>query len=516
MAKTFLSNICGTIAKSDLAKVGNSNSINMYQETQNMNQDYVSILMRTIPGMEKLYEIEGEPRGIYTVSRGYNEKPTTYVVFGFSLYVIINKQIFHIATLAETSNICHFCETGGYAPAHPHLIITDGINVYAVNTGLNIGEQIDDFRSIKLPLREESTTEYIKPTHCAYLYGYLVVNDAETDTMYVSYYRPFVRLGPDDKTDYNIFEVSDLGHSQRYFRANYQPDSIISICSNGSRLFAFGEKSYQLFQYTGDENMPFNSPDTAAKLIGIKAKDSMAQLGEITFWLGSADMGNNGIYMNNGGIDSTRVSTPDIEREISKFRTVVDAYGQLWQENQHIFYAITFPDAKRTFVYDLKEDAWHERSSLDSKNKNIAWRYKFATLDPNGKLLYATTNAIVTPTENNWTEHDGNPMLRLRTGGVIYNNYSNFYIDSVTFEMNNGQMKHIIGKQAKMSMRFTADGSDWSDLEVIDIGSVGNYDYDCTFYNFGMAKCFTIELSTTDNFPFSLYGLQLNTSEAKW
>lgn len=516
MAKTFLSNICGTISKSDLAKISNSNSINMFQESQDINQNYVSIVMRSIPGMKEKYSIEGEPRGIFTVSRGYNEKPTTYAVFGYKLYCIIGETTYFIGDMAQTSNICHFCETGGYAPAHPHLIITDGVNVYALNTGLNIGDQMTDFRTIRLPLREESTTTYIHPTHCAYLYSYLIVNDATTDTLYVSYYRPFVQVDDDGNIDYNIFEVGEQGHSMRYFRANYQPDETLAICSNGSRLYTLGDKSYQIFQYTGDENMPFNSPDTAAKLIGLKAKDSLAQLGEMTFWLGSADMGNNGIYLNTGSIDSNRISTPDIEREFATFPTTIDAYGQVWQENQHIFYSITFPSAHRTFVYDIKEKAWHERCSLDSKNKRKEWRYKFASLDPNGNRLFATKNAIVTYDTKNWKEHDSTPMLRSRTGGVIYNNHSNFYIDALTIEMNNGQTAYYLEDEAKLSMRYTADGNQWSDIEIVGVGHAGDYDYDCTFYQFGMAKCFTIELSTTDNFPFALYGLKIVTQECEW
>lgn len=525
MAKTFLQNICGTISKSDLAKIGNSISINMYPESQDTKQNYVAMVMRSIPGMKTKYDSSNgiidsstaEPRGIFTVSRGLYGKRATYAVFGTKLYCIFNNTVHYIAELANTSNICHFCETAGNEPAHPHLIITDGVNVYAVDTMLNFGDQMADFKTIQLPLREESTIKYIQPTHCAYLYGYLVVNDATTDTMYVSYYRPFVRLDKNNNTDYNLFEVGEQGHSMRYFRANYQPDETLAICSNGSRLYALGDKSYQIFQYTGDENMPFNSPDTAAKLIGLKAKDSLAQLGEMTFWLGSADMGNNGVYLNTGSIESNRISTPDIEREFATFPTTTDAYGQVWQENQHIFYAITFPAAHRTFVYDIKENAWHERCSLDSKNKRKEWRYKFASLDPNGNRLFAVCGAIVTYDKENWIEHDNTPMLRLRRGGVIYNNYNNFYIDALTVEMNNGQIeKTDIQDDAKLSMSYSTDGSTWSDIEIVDIGKAGEYDYDCTFYNFGMAKCFTIELSTTDNFPFALYGLKLVTQECEW
>lgn len=518
MAKSFVTNICGTQSKSDLSKVGNSQSVNMYPETTDANQNYVTIVQRSINGMESFVSIEGTPRGMFTVSRGSienNYKPNTYCVFDNKLYLIINKTPYEIGELAQSSNVCHFCETQGEGGVNPHLIVVDGINVYAVDTTMNIGDQIMDFRKIKLPTRQFKDDEYIQPTHCAYLYNYLIVNDAGTDAFYRSYLAPFASVyAPSDL--YDLFELEKTANKGRPAYSAWQPDNTLAIVSNGTRLFTFGDKSYQVFQYNESSDFPFTSPDTAAKLIGIKAVNSLAQLGEYTLWLGSADLGNNGIYLNTGNVDSQRVSTTDIEREIASLGNITDATSQIWQENQHIFYSITFPSANKTFVYDLKENAWHERCSLDEKNRRKQWRYDFATLDANGELLYATNGAVVKQSNKSWKEHDGRPMLRMRKGGVIYSNYSNFYIDAITVEMNNGQYKNTKNEDQYVSMRYTADGSDWTDTEIVNVGSAGSYDYDCTFYHFGMARTFTIELSTTCDFPFSLYGLKMTTSECKW
>lgn len=529
MAKgTFISNLCGTQSKSDLSKVGVSRSVNMYQETTDQDQNSFSRVMRSIYGMKEYIAIPGTPRGMFTVSRGskqYNEKPTLYAVFDDKLYMITKDKsglTYHeIATLANLGSQCHFCETGGYGDAHPHLIITDGKNVYAVNTGLNVGDQIETFRKISLPLRRGETNVYIEPTHCAYMYGYLIVNDAGTDAFYTSYQYPFetnIGTETEPKIDYDLFMVDGTKYP-KYGKTTYSewmPDKTLAICSNGSRLYTFGDKSYQVFSYNDNVNNPFISPDTAAKLIGIKAVNSLAQLGEYTFWLGSADLGNNGIYLNMGSVESQRVSTPDIEREIASMKYILDATAQIWQENQHIFYGITFPTAKKTFVYDVKENTWHERCSLDKRNNEDAWRYKFATMGPDGDILYATKDCIVKEDPDNYAEHDGQALLRKRIGGMIYSNHKNFYIDALTIEMNNGQTPKTNNEDNYVAMRYTADGSEWSDLEMLNVGRAGEYDFDCTFYNFGMAKHFAIELSTTYNIPFSLYGLHVVTQEVNF
>ena len=189
----LIENIAGKISKSNLAKVGLGEAVNMFVEQQeNDNEKSTAILMRTVMGEVKAADINGQCRGMYRVSRGYDNRPVLYAVFGNALYLIDeNHNVEFISNINSYGSQCHMTETGGYGSAHPHLIIVDGYNVYAVNTGLSVGDQQLDFRAIKLPLRVNSKDTYIKPTHCAYLYGYLIVNDAGTDAFYTSYQYPF-------------------------------------------------------------------------------------------------------------------------------------------------------------------------------------------------------------------------------------------------------------------------------------------------------------------------------------
>ena len=159
---------------------------------QNSDEKSTSIVMRTIQGEVLAQNIQGKCRGMYRVSRGYDNKPVLYAVYDTTLYLIdSNNNAIAIGTINSYTTECHMTETGGYGSAHPHLIIVDGSSVYAVNTGLSIGDQQINLKRIDLPYRVNSTTEYIKPTHCAYLYGYLIVNDAGTDAFYTSYQFPF-------------------------------------------------------------------------------------------------------------------------------------------------------------------------------------------------------------------------------------------------------------------------------------------------------------------------------------
>ena len=563
----LIQNICGTIARSNIVKVGLSESINMFQETQNPTEHSCDLIMRTVMGEVNAANITGKCRGMYRVSRGYDNRPVLYTVYDNSLYLIDeNNNVNFIATISSYGSECHMTETGGYGSAHPHLIIVDGYSVYAVNTGLSIGDQQLDFRSIALPLRVNSKDTFIKPTHCAYLYGYLIVNDAGTDAFYVSYQYPFevedaedpafyqlrnnfitwwttldettqeqYRAGEiedfyyeiykafitgtanDDPEKYDVFRVGTVQFAKYGYicYSEWNSDNTLALCSNGSKLYTFGERSWQVFSYNDDVNNPFTSPDNAAGNIGIKAPNSLAMLGNSVLWLGSSDIGDNGVFMIQD-TNITRISTQDIEREITQIINPENAYAQIWQEHQHVFYSLTFEDSKKTFVYDVSEQAWHYRASYDKDNRLTFWRYNHATF-AYGKIYVGTRDALCYMDENKYTEHDGRVMLKMRRGGVLTSNDSPFYIDCLRLITNNGQ--HSFNDQydnmeanPRVSFRYSWDGATWSDYEDAYMGKIGRYDYETNIYGCGMGRFFTLEVSTTESVPMSLENLQISWS----
>ena len=520
MAKHIIQNIVGGSNKYDLAKVSKSYTLNMYEETVDQNDSYVNKVLRPIKGYKVFQNIEGKCRGLYTTANGL-----IYAVFDNDLWLIKDGEKYNIGTIATSDNIVHFCETGAGVfdrrtlekkDFASHLMLVDGIGCYAVDTSMKPALQANDFTNITLPTRDAEHIDQIQPTHIAYLYGYVVVNDAGTDNFYVSYQYPFQRTNSDNELDKDIFQVNseEWGALGGQSIASYwQPDNTTALVANGTRLITFGAKSIQWFQYTNNLNTPFASPDTAAQLIGLRAINSLCQLGNIVVWLGASDIGSCGVYVNKSGTSCERVSSTSIEQRISQMNVVEDAIAQIWQDNSHIFYVITFPSENVTLCYDLVENSWSDRSSMNDKNQHIAWRYQFANKTKEGRIIQACKDYIVEQTEEKWNEHDGRPILRLRRGGVIHSEQSPFIINSIQVETNNGDYEYIRPQQAKMMMRFCPDGGVFTDAEYVDIGSVGDYDYDCIFYNFGIAKVFTIELSCSDNVPFALYDVKIDADQ---
>ena len=168
-------------------------------------------------GYKTVCSIPGVCRGIFTCSNGYNNSPITYCVFGNSLYMIQmpSKTPYKIADLAPGSTPVHFAETAAgtfdrrsltVKDMPSHLVIVDGEFCYAVNTQLRPSNQREDFSVIQLPYTDYEKGITIKPSHVAYLYGYIVVNDKNSDNFYVTYQFPFQRTNNNNEVDKNIFQ----------------------------------------------------------------------------------------------------------------------------------------------------------------------------------------------------------------------------------------------------------------------------------------------------------------------
>ena len=518
MAQRIIQNIVGGIHRHEIEKVSRSYSQNMYPETVDADESTTSKVLLGIKGQSLALHVgEGPCRGMFRASRGNDGNPVLFGCWGSSVYVIREVEGgYSRRRIGQVSNALaepvHFAETGGEGSAHPHLIVVDGASVFAVDTTLSDSYMAQDWRSIQLPTRVGDTThtQKIQPSFVAYLYGYLIVNDAGTDAFYTSIQYPFETTDEHDQIIYDIFYADVSGEYGGYgfvTYAEWNPDNITALCSNGSYLYTFGPRSVQCFSYRDDINRPFVSPDNAAESIGIRAPDSLATCGPYTAWLASSDVGQNGIYVMEGN-QKKRVSTISIERQISRMEHPEDAVGQFWSENQHVFYAITFRTDRTTLVYDLAEQEWHARESYERG----LWRPQYATFAYN-RIFFGEfdSDALVYLDNDRYQEWDGLCMVRLRRGGALYSDNSPFYVDALNVTLNNGQIDDPV-LDPRVMMRYSTDGNDWTDMEVGSMGAIGRYDHQTTWWNLGLCRYMTIEISCSDPVDFAIVSAKINAS----
>lgn len=517
----FVSNLVGFCKKSSLAKLGKSETLNMFVTTTDSNEHSFNTILRPMPGYEKVADIPGSPQGTFRISRDGDGNPAVYGVWDKVLYLIKGDASYRIGEITTSAKVS-FCETSGYGRANPHLVLCDEENVYCVDTSLTPALQAEYFEAhnpIPLPFAyPDDKVKKVKPAWVAYLYGYLVMGAKDTDIFYTSYQYPFEDFVDEESTEINYDVFRCIKGSRYYYSeqgkwtmSEWQPDNTVVGCSNGSRLFTLGTRSFQVFTFQDSVTQPFVSPDTASQAIGIKSKDSLAQYGSQIFWLGSADQGDSVIYTMGSDASPQRISTDEIEEQVLKLNAnFVNAFT--FRYRSHPFYAINFAADDVTFAYDIREQGWIKLSSVLKNGQQGSFRYCNPTYTKDGELVFQTKDALVKATEESWIEHDGNPILRRRAGGMLSSDHKVFKIGKLKILSNNGEYKLIKDRPALVTLRYTKDGCNWETVGTHSLGSVGNYDYDLIFKNLGKAKYLTVEVGTSENIPFALYGMDISAT----
>ena len=185
------------------------------------------------------------------------------------------------------------------------------------------------------------------------------------------------------------FYVSDPLNGGYWDALNVQtvdsnPDKLVGEIVSHNECIMFCEQSGEVFYDSGTIPSPFIRNASGIFEVGCVAQHSIAKIDNSVMWLGRSSTGSGIVYRLNG-FTPMRISTYSIEYAIQNMARTDDAIAIAYQQDGHHFYVLTFPTGKRTFVYDLNTQIWHERASFSSGSQSRwdAQQYAFF----NGKHL---------------------------------------------------------------------------------------------------------------------------------
>src|SRR5262245_9194335 len=144
------------------------------------------------------------------------------------------------------------------------------------------------------------------------------------------------------------------------FRAEGRPDPLVSLLVPQREAWLFGVETTQPFYSTGNPDTPFAAVGSVFIPHGTAAAQSPAMVGQTVCWL-SRNREGHGMVVQASGQAAQPVSTHAVAEAIQRYSTIEDAIGWAQQHEQHLFYWLTFPQAKATWCLDLTTSLWHER-----------------------------------------------------------------------------------------------------------------------------------------------------------
>jgi len=311
-------------------------TINFYPETDPSGKN--KIIMYPTPGLVQEVEVGiGPIRGMlkYSDSSGNN---VLYVVSGFEVYSIAeNLSTALIGTMTTGTGAVSMAHNGKNAPGQEFIIVdgTDGYT-YDINTLGFTAIADGDFPD--------------GCTHVTFFNGLFLVNDL---------------AGTSGQTGAFMWSASYDGTTWAaldFATAERNPDDLLAIKAINKTIYLLGEQTIELWFATNSFTKPFQPQTTIG--VGIKAPHSAQVTQDKLIWLGTDEFGMARLYVMVGA-QFQPVSNSALEQEWDSFSTTSDAVAFIYEQDGHTFYELTFPSGDMTYIFDVLENKWHERSSYN-------------------------------------------------------------------------------------------------------------------------------------------------------
>jgi hypothetical protein len=367
-----------------------------------------------------------------------------------------------------------------------------------------------------------------------YLDGYFVFNEPNSQKIWVTGLLDGLSVDPLD-----------------FASAEGSPDGVVGIIADHREIWVFGTNSIEVWYNSGNADFPLSRIQGAYNELGCAAPYSIAKMDNGLFWLGKDARGQGIVYRANG-YTGQRISTHAVEWQIQQYENMSDAIGYTYQQDGHSFYVLIFPQANRTWVYDVATQAWHERAGFangefirhrsncqaffqgdvlvgDYENANV-YAFDLDDYSDNGNIQKWLRSWRALPTDQNNLKRTAQHSLQLdcETGvGLNGLDVSEIiYLHTESEEQlvtEDGQaligdqlMLATQGANPQVMLRWSDDsGHTWSNEHWVSIGKIGEYYRRAIWRRLGMTvklRDRVYEVSGTDPVKIAIVGAELIVS----
>jgi hypothetical protein len=410
--------------------------------------------------------------------------------FGDSGYVVSGTEVYRLSTSWVATKIGDVTGIGPVSMSDngTQLFIACNGPSYIYNATTNAFSQITD-------------PDFPGAVTVSYLDGYFVFNEPNSQKIWVTSLLDGLSVDPLD-----------------FASAEGSPDGVVGIIADHREIWVFGTNSVEVWYDSGNADFPLSRIQGAFNEIGCAAPYSIAKMDNGLFWLGKDARGQGIVYRANG-YTGQRISTHAVEWQIQQYADMSDAIGYTYQQDGHSFYVLIFPQADRTWVYDVATQAWHERAGFvngdftrhrsncqmffgsevvvgDYENANI-YAFDLEDYSDNGSIQKWLRSWRALPTGQNNLKRTAQHSLQLDCETGV--------------GLNSGQ-----GSDPQVMLRWSDDGGHtWSNEHWVSVGKIGEFYRRAIWRRLGMTMKLrdrVYEISGTDPVKTVIVGAELLVS----
>jgi hypothetical protein len=386
---------------------------------------------------------------------------------------------------------------GGY------VMIGDGLNGYLVNLATNTLTTITD-------------AGFVGPDKIAFIDGWWICNVPGTNR--------FVTNGP---TPYSLTFPAAF-----FALKDSSSDNLVTLMENSRECWLVGERASEVWYNAGGANFSFSRIPGVAPQIGCAAKQSIARLGASLAWLAKSERGEN-VVIKTDQYGYTPISTQAVAAAISSYPLVSDAIAFVYEEEEHLFYQLTFPTADKTWVYDATASdiagtpQWHERASFTSSTGQFHRArancfMNFQNLRMVGDFvsgyMHQMTRAVFTDAGFNSTTGlaTTEPLVCVRRTPILWSreNRKRLFHSSLQIDFRPGVgLQTGQGSDPQVMIRWSDDaGESFGNEHWVTIGKAGRFKNRAMVRRLGQARDRQYEARFSDPVRRDIAGATLNAS----
>lgn len=420
------------------------------------------------PGLRTLGSVTGPGagRGVFT------QDEQTWSVVGSTLYELDLPSFVATArgTILDDGQPVSFASNGD---AGRQLAVVGGGELKILDLDTNILTA-----AIALPLTNH-------PVSVGYIDGYFLL--MEYDSLRIWYSAPKNGLSWD---------------ALDFFARATASDHFVNMAVANNRVWGFGNETTEAFEDVGDADTPFEPIKGSLFQIGLAGCWSLSVGINTLRWVGRSTRGGASVYQLNG-YGGQRISTHAIDARLGSAHTLHDTEALTYDQDGHVFYALTVPALNQTVVWDETEQQWHDRASYDqTSGEEGTWR-------PRGHAYVGATHVVGSRDSGDFwaldleTYDDAGAILRaVRRAPYLGSSNGDLFLDRVELGIEPGVgLVTGQGSDPKVLLNISKDlGKTWFSAGTAEMGKMGEYGSAAIWRRLGRVRLdrLVLEIVVTD------------------
>jgi hypothetical protein len=429
-------------------------------------QECVNLYPEMTPDGKGVKALRGTPGTVLFCNLG-PQPVRAMLTHGVLMYAVAGNKLYSVSAAGVATELGTLDTTyGRVSMSHNgmQIMLVDGVKGYTYTLATSTFAKITD-------------TDFPVADVCLFLDGYSIVNKAGSGSYQIS--------SPYDSTAWAALDIKT---------AEGDPDNLVTLAKRNRQLFAIGDTTTEVYYNSGNATFPFDRVNGLLIDVGCQARWSVATVNQTLVWLAKSAEGA-GYVIRLDGYSPVRISTPALENAIAGYGDVSDAFAYSYSREGHIFYALTFPTARETWVYDVAGGEWHKRETYGCDGRHLSNTHIFF----NGKHYVGDyrNGKIYELSEEAYTDA-GALIERWRTSPYLYDDNRQIVFSTLEVGFETG-----IGNSAcpdpQAMLQWSDDGGrTWSNEHWRPIGKVGKYGSRVKWHRLGKSRQRLLKVKVSD------------------